>query len=192
MQQDAHEFLNFLINHISEVILGKDIWKVIISYILILKWFYCEAERQQLNGSVVSETNGKVRDCSRDSHSTGSFTLNGSNGSMISNSEPTWVHEIFQGILTSETRCLNCETVRSNQKMFNHFSGPYFISSFQVSNKDEDFFDLQVDVDQNTSITNCLRTFSSTETLCTDNKFKCDVCSSYQVSVELVEVERDC
>jgi hypothetical protein len=27
--------------------------------------------------------------------------------------EPTWVHEIFQGILTSETRCLNCETVRS-------------------------------------------------------------------------------
>jgi ubiquitin carboxyl-terminal hydrolase 12/46 len=26
--------------------------------------------------------------------------------------EPTWVHEIFQGILTSETRCLNCETVR--------------------------------------------------------------------------------
>jgi hypothetical protein len=53
----------------------------------------------------------------------------------------------------------------------------------QVSNKDEDFFDLQVDVDQNTSITHCLRTFSSTETLCTDNKFKCDVCSSYQVSL---------
>lgn len=23
MQQDAHEFLNFLINHISEIILGK-------------------------------------------------------------------------------------------------------------------------------------------------------------------------
>jgi hypothetical protein len=28
------------------------------------------------------------------------------------NHESTWVHEIFQGILTSETRCLNCETVR--------------------------------------------------------------------------------
>lgn len=73
--------------------------------------------------------------------------------------EPTWVHEIFQGILTSETRCLNCET---------------------VSSKDEDFFDLQVDVDQNTSITYCLRCFSNTETLCSDNKFKCDHCSSYQ------------
>lgn len=73
--------------------------------------------------------------------------------------EPTWVHEIFQGILTSETRCLNCET---------------------VSSKDEDFFDLQVDVDQNTSITHCLKCFSNTETLCSDNKFKCDHCSSYQ------------
>lgn len=73
--------------------------------------------------------------------------------------EPTWVHEIFQGILTSETRCLNCET---------------------VSSKDEDFFDLQVDVDQNTSITYCLKCFSNTETLCSDNKFKCDHCSSYQ------------
>ena len=25
--------------------------------------------------------------------------------------EPTWVHSIFQGTLTNETRCLNCETV---------------------------------------------------------------------------------
>lgn len=71
------------------------------------------AERQ-VNGTVPSATNGKVRGGSRESnHSSASFTLNGSNGSMISNpvSEPTWVHEIFQGILTSETRCLNCETV---------------------------------------------------------------------------------
>ena len=25
--------------------------------------------------------------------------------------DPTWVHEIFQGTLTNETRCLNCESV---------------------------------------------------------------------------------
>lgn len=31
--------------------------------------------------------------------------------------EPTWVHEIFQGILTSETRCLNCETVSFEQML---------------------------------------------------------------------------
>nr|CAG4642519.1 EOG090X06IH [Evadne anonyx] len=150
MQQDAHEFLNFLINHISEVI---------------------SAERQQVNGNATS-ANGKVRGGSRESnHSSGSFTINGSNGSMASNanSEPTWVHEIFQGIMTSETRCLNCET---------------------VSNKEEDFFDLQVDVDQNTSITHCLRTFSSTETLCTDNKFKCDICSSYQEAQKCMRVKK--
>ena len=90
---------------------------------------------------------------------------------------PTWINEIFQGILTSETRCLNCETITS---------------------KDEEFCDLSIDVDQvepiitrrlilllvvqNTSVTSCLRNFSSTETLCSDNKFKCDTCSSYQVS----------
>jgi len=34
---------------------------------------------------------------------------------------------ILKGILTSETRCLNCETVTS---------------------KDEDFFDLSIDVEQ--------------------------------------------
>lgn len=25
--------------------------------------------------------------------------------------EPTWVHDIFEGTLTNETRCLCCETV---------------------------------------------------------------------------------
>src|SRR6218665_2675237 len=25
--------------------------------------------------------------------------------------DPTWIHDIFQGTFTSETRCLNCETV---------------------------------------------------------------------------------
>jgi len=81
----------------------------------------------------------------------------------------TWINDIFQGILTSETRCLNCETVTS---------------------KDEDFFDLSIDVDQNTSITSCLRNFSSTETLCSDNKFKCDTCSSYQEAHKRMRVKR--
>lgn len=49
---------------------------------------------------------------------------------------PTWIHDIFQGALTNETKCLCCETVRS---------------------KDEEFLDLSVDVEQNTSLTHCLR-----------------------------------
>ena len=71
----------------------------------------------------------------------------------------TWISDIFQGIFTSETRCLNCETVTS---------------------KDEDFFDLSIDVEQNTSITSCLKNFSNTETLCSDNKFQCDSCCTLQ------------
>lgn len=131
MQQDAHEFLNFLVNHINEIIV---------------------AERNQ--GKAKVSSNG--------------VTI-GEPSSSASSSEPTWVHEIFQGVLTSETRCLNCET---------------------ISSKDENFFDLQVDVDQNTSITHCLRCFSNTETLCSDNKFKCDNCCSYQEAQKRMRVKK--
>lgn len=130
MQQDAHEFLNFLINHINEIIL---------------------AERNQ----------GKIK--------AAGVTINENGTINTANTEPTWVHEIFQGVLTSETRCLNCET---------------------ISSKDENFFDLQVDVDQNTSITHCLRCFSNTETLCSDNKFKCDTCCSYQEAQKRMRVKK--
>ncbi|NP_001243942.1 ubiquitin carboxyl-terminal hydrolase 46 [Bombyx mori] len=133
MQQDAHEFLNFLINHINEIIL---------------------AERNQSTLKVQKNNSGENVTC---------------NGSVPHNTEPTWVHEIFQGTLTSETRCLNCET---------------------VSSKDEHFFDLQVDVGQNTSITHCLKCFSDTETLCNDNKFKCDNCSSYQEAQKRMRVKK--
>nr|CAH7738623.1 unnamed protein product [Callosobruchus chinensis] len=139
MQQDAHEFLNFLINHISEIILGMyELFKV--------------SERQQ------NSTTNNIK-------SKGA----GENGTAHNSPEPTWVHEIFQGILTSETRCLNCEN---------------------VSSKDEDFFDLQVDIEQNTSITHCLRCFSNTETLCSDNKFKCDNCMSYQEAQKRMRVKK--
>ncbi|XP_063374781.1 ubiquitin carboxyl-terminal hydrolase 46 isoform X1 [Cydia amplana] len=135
MQQDAHEFLNFLINHINEIIL---------------------AERNQSTLKVQKNASGESVTCN------GTSTAPGGG-------DPTWVHEIFQGTLTSETRCLNCET---------------------VSSKDEHFFDLQVDVGQNTSITHCLKCFSDTETLCNDNKFKCDNCSSYQEAQKRMRVKK--
>lgn len=134
MQQDAHEFLNFLINHINEIIL---------------------AERNQ--GKTKTSSNGVT------------VGESASSNSSSPNTEPTWVQDIFQGVLTSETRCLNCET---------------------ISSKDENFFDLQVDVDQNTSITHCLRCFSNTETLCSDNKFKCDNCCSYQEAQKRMRVKK--
>ncbi|MBN3312726.1 UBP46 hydrolase, partial [Atractosteus spatula] len=83
--------------------------------------------------------------------------------------EPTWVHDIFQGTLTNETRCLNCET---------------------VSSKDEDFLDLSVDVEQNTSITHCLRDFSNTETLCSEYKYYCETCCSKQEAQKRMKVKK--
>uniref|UniRef100_UPI00358E6FAF ubiquitin carboxyl-terminal hydrolase 46 isoform X3 n=1 Tax=Myxine glutinosa TaxID=7769 RepID=UPI00358E6FAF len=83
--------------------------------------------------------------------------------------EATWVHDIFQGTLTNETRCLNCET---------------------VSSKDEDFLDLSVDVEQNTSITHCLRGFSNTETLCSEYKYYCEQCCSKQEAQKRMRVKK--
>jgi len=50
----------------------------------------------------------------------------------------------------------------------------------QVRSKEEDFLDLSVEVEQNTSITHCLQAFSNTETLCSESKYYCEVCCSKQ------------
>lgn len=81
----------------------------------------------------------------------------------VSTSQPTnpttFVHRLFEGILTSETRCLTCET---------------------VSSRDESFLDLSIDIEQNASVTACLRQFSASEMLCQKNKFFCDSCCDLQ------------
>ena len=158
MQQDAHEFLNFLINHINESLVAEQ------------NPSNGKAKPNPSNGNAGVDMNstsgsGGVQRTSNNSanmshnNSTSNISNSGSSSTDGQNKTCTWINEIFQGILTSETRCLNCETVTS---------------------KDEDFFDLSIDVEQNTSITSCLRNFSNTETLCSDNKFKCDSCSTYQ------------
>ena len=50
----------------------------------------------------------------------------------------------------------------------------------KVSCRDESFFDLSVDVEHNTSISSCLKNFSSSERLCQKNKFYCDTCCGLQ------------
>ena len=71
----------------------------------------------------------------------------------------TLVHRLFEGTLTSETRCLTCET---------------------VSSRDESFLDLSIDIEQNSSVTACLRQFSASEMLYQRNKFFCDSCCDLQ------------
>ncbi|CAI8046772.1 Ubiquitin carboxyl-terminal hydrolase 46 [Geodia barretti] len=113
-QQDAHEFLNYLLNTIGDLL----------------------AARQREVGQPGSRT---------------------------------WIQDIFQGTLTNETRCLVCETVRS---------------------KDEDFLDLSVDIEQNTSLTHCLKTFSSHERLCSESKYYCEQCCSKQEATKRLRVKK--
>lgn len=107
MHQDAHEFLNYLLNQMSEILEGQ-----------------------------IKQRNG------------------GSSGPVN-----TWVHDIFQGHLVNQTKCLRCET---------------------VTNREEVFMDLSLEIDQNCSLTSCLKRFSATEMLERDDKFFCDACCCLQ------------
>ena len=158
MQHDAHEFLNFLINDIKETIISE--------------------RNAQQSGKSGGGKHNAAADKTDSGGASGGTSTNSNSGH-----NHTWISDIFQGILTSETKCLNCETVSTC------IGGPHILGNStvmelmfvrQVTSKDEDFFDLSIDVEQNTSVTSCLRNFSSTETLCSDNKFQCDTCSTKQ------------
>ncbi|KAL7119384.1 hypothetical protein ACP275_02G060100 [Erythranthe tilingii] len=133
MHQDAHEFLNFLLNQLVEIL---------------------EKVPHKVKGEDVP--NGPC---------------NGGQVNGLVKQEPpiTWVHNTFQGILTNETRCLRCETVTA---------------------RDEIFLDLSIDIEQNSSITSCLKNFSSTETLNANDKFFCDKCSSLQEAQKWMRIKK--
>ncbi|XP_067947998.1 ubiquitin carboxyl-terminal hydrolase 46-like [Watersipora subatra] len=132
IQQDAQEFLNYLLNTIADTVQGGSKDSV--------------SSKHESKHEVKDDADGGTK-----------------------KPESTWVHELFQGTFTNETRCLNCET---------------------VSSKDEDFLDLSVDVENNTSITHCLRGFSSTETLRSEQKYYCEVCCSKQEAQKRMRIKK--
>ncbi|KAJ2736085.1 hypothetical protein IW152_001030 [Coemansia sp. BCRC 34962] len=81
----------------------------------------------------------------------------------------TWVHTLFEGLLTNETRCLSCECVTS---------------------RDETILDVSVDIHENTSVANCLNQFAAGELLCHDNKFYCDNCGGLQEAERRMRLKR--
>ncbi|PWY95150.1 carbon catabolite repression protein B [Aspergillus sclerotioniger CBS 115572] len=136
MHQDAHEFLNLLLN---EVVANVE----------------AEAMKQPIPSLPPPET----AESSQQSVSSGSKTPN----------TTRWVHELFEGTLTSETQCLTCE---------------------KVSQRDEIFLDLSVDLEQHSSVTSCLRKFSAEEMLCERNKFHCDNCGGLQEAEKRMKIKR--
>lgn len=144
MHQDAHEFLNLLLN---EIIASVE----------------ANAKKSEAETAVNGTTDKtsfekalatampKLRNNGRSSHETG------------------WVHDLFEGTLTSETKCLTCEN---------------------VSQRDEAFLDLSVDLDHHSSVTSCLRKFSEEEMLCERNKFHCDGCGGLQEAEKRMKIKR--
>ena len=94
--QDAHEFLYYLFNEISEVLEKSE----------------KEKSASQLNGHAQSDSQQPA--------------------------PKTWVHELFQGTMVNEMRCMQCETVTS---------------------REEAFYDLSLEIEHNSSVTSCLRNF---------------------------------
>ena len=143
MHQDAHEFLNLLLNEVFANV-ETNSRKV-------------EANKE-MNGSADNHGFEKALAAAMP-NTTGTRTP----------SNTGWVHELFEGTLTSETKCLTCEN---------------------VSQRDEAFLDLSVDLDQHSSVTSCLRKFSEEEMLCERNKFHCDRCGGLQEAEKRMKIKR--
>ncbi|KAG8526994.1 uncharacterized protein KY384_008423 [Bacidia gigantensis] len=136
--QDAHEFLNLLLNDVVE--------KVEIHSKSL-------AEHEGLNGHVEKSE----------------FEIALAEAMPQGKSPAGGVHDLFEGTLTSETKCLTCEN---------------------VSQRDEAFLDLSVDLEEHTSVTSCLRKFSEEEMLCERNKFHCDNCGGLQEAEKRMKIKR--
>eukprot|EP00761_Pharyngomonas_kirbyi_P000222 gb/GECH01000222.1/.p1 GENE.gb/GECH01000222.1/~~gb/GECH01000222.1/.p1 ORF type:complete len:369 (+),score=42.60 gb/GECH01000222.1/:1-1107(+) len=141
MQQDAHEFLNYLLNTMAEQLE--------------------EYENKHNKPSSLSQTKAQQQK-NHSSH-------NHSSTDPQQTHPRTFVHDVFAGTLTNETRCICCE---------------------RTTSRDEMFFDLSVDVQQNSSISNCLRNFSSTEMLSRQDKFFCEECCSLQEAQKSMRVKK--
>ena len=141
MHQDAHEFLNIVLNEVVSNVEVKE------------KKLEAERETNKLVGASTGEAVSAtpVTDGSRTPTNAG------------------WVHELFEGTLTSETKCLTCEN---------------------ISKRDEAFLDLSVDLEQHSSVTACLRKFSEEEMLCERNKFHCDRCGGLQEAEKRMKIKR--
>ena len=168
MQHDAHEFFVQLIDSINDCIIEKQQSgrnnrqhnnHHIITPQIDIRESLTNDQQNALNG----QNNGTLPPDSPNINS--QQQQNNCNDNKQDN---TWVHEIFQAVVTRELRCLNCESVRSTDEVLNNLS---------------------VEVHQNTSITHCLRCYFTTETISAENKVHCDNCASLQVFVHLVLYE---
>ncbi|KAK4194433.1 hypothetical protein QBC40DRAFT_33722 [Triangularia verruculosa] len=142
MHQDAHEFYGLILNDVIANVEAN------------AKRMQEQAEGGSKDGVIPSPDNASVHD---------------SNAANTRTPGAGWVHDIFEGVLTSETRCLTCEA---------------------ASQRDETFLDLSIDLEEHSSVTSCLQKFSAEEMLCERNKFHCDHCGGLQEAEKRMKVKK--
>ncbi|KAK4181308.1 hypothetical protein QBC36DRAFT_107332 [Triangularia setosa] len=143
MHQDAHEFYGLILN---DVIANVE----------------ANAKRMLLEQAEGTDKDGIV-------YSPDTTSIHNSNAVDARTPGAGWVHDIFEGVLTSETRCLTCEA---------------------ASQRDETFLDLSIDLEEHSSVTSCLQKFSAEEMLCERNKFHCDHCGGLQEAEKRMKVKK--
>ncbi|CAB5182912.1 unnamed protein product [Rhizophagus irregularis] len=165
MHQDAHEFLNYTLNAIAENVIEQQ-----------KKMEELERQREQEQRCDISEkskssVNGtSINESEESGVSADESSFEGSEiNSNTSSLKTTWVHKLFEGTLTNETKCLTCETITS---------------------RDDPFLDLSIDIEQNSSVTSCLRQFSASEMLVHQDKFFCDVCCGLQEAEKRMKIKK--
>ena len=113
---------------------------------------------------------------------------NHNNGNAKRTTKQTFIQELFEGTLTNDIKCLTCETVTS---------------------RDESFLDLSLDIEQNTSLSRCLKHFGVSGTIeifflvgigwqkffCAEKmfgreKFFCGSCQSKQEAQKQVRIKK--
>ena len=162
MHQDAHEFLNILLNEVVENVETHS---------------KTSGATKRTNDVMNGATNGAANvtmkigseGLANGSAYTAGFEKALATSMMKSTDNTRWVHELFEGTLTSETKCLTCEN---------------------VSQRDEPFLDLSVDLEEHSSVTSCLRKFSQEEMLYEKNKFHCDRCGGLQEAEKRMKIKR--
>jgi len=149
MHQDAHEFLNLLLNQVVDNV----------------EMF--SKQHPKLTQQPLAQANGGAPE--KGLAAAMSNAITGAQPMTGNGLDTHWVHDLFEGLLTSETRCLTCEN---------------------TSQRDEAFLDLSVDLAAHTSVTSCLRKFSEEEMLCERNKFHCDNCGGLQEAEKRMKIKR--
>jgi len=81
----------------------------------------------------------------------------------------SFVAELFGGKIQSTFTCLNCES---------------------TSKRSEQFYNLSLDVEKNTSLNYCIQRFSCKELLNKTNKLQCETCLTKQVGTKEIRIQK--